>query len=136
MDIEGEPRHQVWDYNGIEYRTGTITYKVTKIVNHIPRYNTLYDRTVKCIYNGQPKPERYQPQEEDENDTETNDQNEIDTQIWQNQTDKQQTTEINDNTNKDDTEQNETDNQQITGINDNTNEADTEQDQTDNQQTT
>ena len=57
-DIEGQPRHQIKVYNDIEYRTGTITYKVTNIITHIPTYNHLFGRTVKCVYTGQPTPNK------------------------------------------------------------------------------
>lgn len=35
-DIEGQPRHQIKKYNEIEYKTRTITYKVSSFVTDIP----------------------------------------------------------------------------------------------------
>lgn len=73
-DIKGQPRHQIKEYNDIEYRTGTITYKVTNIITHITRYNHLFGRTVKCVCNGQPSPKKdnHHQQQNIENETAPN----------------------------------------------------------------
>ena len=54
--IEGTPRYTTRTYNDIQYKTGTITYKITSILQDIPRYNRLFGRSIKCYYDGQPQP--------------------------------------------------------------------------------
>ena len=53
-DIEGEGRYQTKKFNDIQHKTGTITYKVSNIVIDISRYNNLFSRSIKCIYDNQP----------------------------------------------------------------------------------
>ena len=57
-NVEDQPRHQIKVCKDIEYRMGTITYKVTYIITHIPRHNHLFGRTVKCVCTGQPTPNK------------------------------------------------------------------------------
>ena len=102
--IEGTPRYTTRTYNDIQYKTGTITYKITSILQDIPRYNRLFGRSIKCYYDGQPQPSKKQrPTEYNSDDAEDN---EIDTQIFQqpeqaeNTMNNQQNTEFNnDNSN-------------------------------------
>ena len=80
-NVEGEARYQTKKYNDIEYRTGTITYKVSNIVTGIPRYNTLFGRSIKCIYDNQPlQNQRRTRQRSLAKETEKNQEHEIDTQ--------------------------------------------------------
>ena len=53
-DIEGEGGYQTKKFNDIQHKTGTITYKVSNIVTDISRYNNLFSRSIKCIYDNQP----------------------------------------------------------------------------------
>ena len=103
-DIEGEARYQTKKYNDIEYKTGTITYKVSNIVSDIPRYNTLFGRSIKCIYNNQPvQNQRRTRRRTSTEETEENEEHEIDTQILnhqQQQQNKQHTTEAEPNNTK------------------------------------
>ena len=73
--IEGAPRYAT------QYKTGTITYKITNILQDIPRYNILFGRSIKCYYDGQPQPPKKQKPIEDNSDVAED--NEIDTQIFQ-----------------------------------------------------
>lgn len=81
-DIEGQARHQIKKCNDIEYKTGTVTYKVTNMITDIHRYNNLFGRSTKCIYKNQPiqKQRRAHPRNFDE-ETEKNEEQERDTQI-------------------------------------------------------
>ena len=103
-DIEGEARYQTKKYNDIEYKTGTITYKVSNIVSDIPRYNTLFGRSAKCIYNNQPlQNQRRTRRRTLTEETEDNEEHEIDTQILdqqQQQPNNQPTTEAEPNNRK------------------------------------
>ena len=102
--IEGTPRYTTRTYNDIQYKTGTITYKITSILQDILRYNRLFGRSIKCYYDGQPQPSKKQrPTKYNSDDAEDN---EIDTQIFQqpeqteNTMNNQQNTEFNnDNSN-------------------------------------
>ena len=78
-NIEGEPRYSTKAYKDIECKTGTTTYKVTKTIQDIPRYNNLFGRSVKCFYNGQPKPTN--ENEGIDEYIDQNEPNEIDTQV-------------------------------------------------------
>ena len=102
-DIEGEARYQTKKYNDIEYKTGTITYKVSNIVSDIPRYNTLFGRSIKCTYNNQPlQNQRRTRRRTLTEETEDNEEHEIDTQILdqQQQQNKQHITEAESNNTK------------------------------------
>ena len=52
--VLGFSRYPIKTHGDIEYFTGTRTYRVMKITNHIPRFNFLFGRQIKCIYTGQP----------------------------------------------------------------------------------
>ena len=102
-DIEGGARYQTKKYNGIEYKTGTITYKVSNIVSDIPRYNTLFGRSIKCTYNNQPlQNQRRTRRRTLTEETEDSEEHEIDTQILdqQQQQNKQHITEAESNNTK------------------------------------
>ena len=72
-DIEREARYQTKNYNDI---------KVSNIVSDIPRYNTLFGRSAKCIYNNQPlQNQRRTRRRTLTEETEDNEEHEIDTQI-------------------------------------------------------
>ena len=81
-DIEGSPRYATRLYHNIQYKTGRITYKIINIYKDISRYNSLFGRTIKCYYDGQPRPEKRQKPTEHNSDHEED--NEIDTQIFNN----------------------------------------------------
>ena len=78
-NIEGEPRYSKKTYKDIEYKTRTLTYKVTNVIQGIPRYNNLFGRSVKRFYNGQPKPIKGDQRIDEKIDQ--NEPNEIDTKV-------------------------------------------------------
>lgn len=84
-DVEGPPRYPTEkseENSDIKYKTGTPVYRVSNIVTHIPHYNRLFGRTVKCIYTGQPLDDDEQtiPQDENEQQPEINNNTSTDTE--------------------------------------------------------
>ena len=78
---EGEPRYATSTYKEIQYKIRTITYKVTNILQHIPRYNTLFGRSINCYYNDQQKPTKKNQRTDYQSDQDEN--NEKDAQVLQ-----------------------------------------------------
>ena len=58
--VLGFPRYPTKTHGDIEYFTGTRIYRVIKITKHIPRFNFLFGRHIKCIYTGQPEQRNFQ----------------------------------------------------------------------------
>ena len=53
--VVGKPRYPPKKLGEIEYLTGTRVYRVHSIVQHIPRFISLFGRQIKCIYTNKPE---------------------------------------------------------------------------------
>ena len=96
--MEGEWRYATNTCKDIQYKKGTITYKVANTLEHTPRYNTLFGRNIKYYYNGQSKPTKGSPRTDHQPDQDEN--NEIDTQVFtMNNPDNNETVDDNDKLN-------------------------------------
>ena len=60
VTVLGFPRYPIKTHGDIEYFTGTRTYRVIKITNHIPRFNFLFGSQTKSIYTIQPEQRNFQ----------------------------------------------------------------------------
>ena len=77
--VVGKPRYPPKKLGEIEYLTGTRVYRVHSIVQHIPRFISLFGRQIKCIYTNKPETtdnyRRNPTYNDDSTDTETESEN-------------------------------------------------------------